>query len=320
MNSDEVHRKIFTGVKKQIIVSLHKRIKNRRLFYVNYIKKGMVIMKNYELRNGVRIPEIGYGTWKTPDGETCAKAVETAIKLGYRHIDAAMVYGNEESVGLGIKNSGIRREELFLTGKVWNTDRGYGRTIRAFEKTIKDLQTDYLDLYLIHWPASPNQYDCWEALNRETWEALTDLYKSGKVKAIGVSNFRRRHLTPLLEAEVIPMVNQLELHPGMVQADIVSLCSEYQILPEAYSPLGNGKLLKSKELSEMAERYGKTPAQICIKWNLQHGFLPLSKSVNEDRMRTNLEVHDFKITEEDMRALDGLEGFADGNDPDQVLF
>ena len=277
-------------------------------------------MKNYELRNGVSIPEIGYGTWKTPDGETCEKAVETAIRLGYHHIDAAMVYGNEESVGIGIKNSGIAREELFLTGKVWNSDRGYGRTIRAFEKTLKDLQTDYLDLYLIHWPASPNQYRCWEALNRETWEALTDLYKSGKVRAIGVSNFRRNHLTPLLDAEVIPMVNQLELHPGMVQADIVSLCREHQILLEAYSPLGNGKLLNSEELSEMAEHYGKTPAQICIKWNLQHGFLPLSKSVNEDRMRANLEVEDFGITEEDMRKLDVLEGFADGNDPDKVPF
>ena len=277
-------------------------------------------MKNYELRNGVSIPEIGYGTWKTPDGETSEKAVETAIRLGYHHIDAAMVYGNEESVGNGIKNSGIAREKLFLTGKVWNSDRGYGRTIRAFEKTLKDLQTDYLDLYLIHWPASPNQYRCWEALNRETWEALTDLYKSGKVRAIGVSNFRRNHLTPLLDAEVIPMVNQLELHPGMVQADIVSLCREHQILLEAYSPLGNGKLLNSKELSEMAEHYGKTPAQICIKWNLQHGFLPLSKSVNEDRMRANLEVENFEIAEEDMRKLDVLEGFADGNDPDKVPF
>ena len=277
-------------------------------------------MENYVLRNGVEIPKIGYGTWKTPDGDTCIQAVETAIKTGYRHIDAAAVYGNEVSVGIALQNSGVERKELFITGKVWTTERGYGRTMRAFEKTCKDLQTDYLDLYLIHWPASPSQYKCWKELNSETWEALTDLYKAGKVRAIGVSNFRRQHLLPLLQEEIIPMVNQLQLHPGMTQDDTIALCREYDILPEAYSPLGNGKLLNSDSLRMIAERYGKSQAQICVKWSIQHGFLPLPKSLHEERMKMNRSVDDFELKEEDMKALDVLEGFGTGNDPDQITF
>ena len=171
----------------------------------------------FQLRNKVEIPCIGYGTWKTPDGETASASVRTAIELGYRHIDTAAAYGNETSVGEGIRESGISREQLFVTSKVWNTERGYEKTLHAFEKTCQDLGTDYLDLYLIHWPASVNQFENWEEINISTWKAMMELYKEGRIRAIGVSNFMPHHLKALMETEIIPMVDQIEFHPGWIQ-------------------------------------------------------------------------------------------------------
>ena len=210
----------------------------------------------FQLRNKVEIPCIGYGTWKTPDGETASVSVKTAIELGYRHIDTAAAYGNETSVGEGIRESGISREQLFVTSKVWNTERGYEKTLHAFEKTCQDLGTDYLDLYLIHWPASVNQFENWEEINISTWKAMMELYKEGRIRAIGVSNFMPHHLKALMETEIIPMVDQIEFHPGWIQNETVKYCKENMIQVEAWSPLGNGRVLNHPNLQQIAQKYG----------------------------------------------------------------
>ena len=191
-------------------------------------------MENMKLNNGYMIPEIGYGTWQSPDSEVTVNGVKAAIACGYRHIDTAAAYKNEESVGEGIKESGIARKDLFVTSKVWNTQRGYEKTIAAFEKTLSDLDLDYLDLYLIHWPASKKDYENWEEINLETWRVMTDLYKAGKIKAIGVSNFKPHHLEALMKTEVKPMVNQIEFHPGFMQEETVKYCRDNGILVEAW--------------------------------------------------------------------------------------
>ena len=257
----------------------------------------------FKLNNGYEIPCVGFGTWQTPDGDTAVLAVSEAIKAGYRHIDTAACYGNEVGVGKGIKTSGVKRKELFVTSKVWNTERGYDRTIAAFEKTLNDLQLDYLDLYLIHWPASASRFDDWEKINLGTWKAMTELYKAGRIKAIGVSNFLPHHLTALLKTEVKPMVNQMEFHPGQMQEETVTFCKENHIVVEAWSPLGTGRMLSNPQLKEIAEKYGKSVAQLCIRWCLQNGVLPLPKTVTPSRMIENAQVFDFKISNGDMTAI-----------------
>lgn len=265
------------------------------------------VRSTYSLKNGLEIPVVGFGTWKTPDGDDAYNSVSEALKAGYRHIDTAAVYGNEESVGKAIKDSGLSREEVFVTSKVWNTERGYEKTIAAFEVSLEKLGMDYLDLYLIHWPAIEKQDDDWEELNKESWRALMDLYKDGKVKSIGVSNFQKKHMEALKDAEILPMVNQIEFHPGWLQEETRSLCKELGILVEAYSPNGNGKLLKDDTLLKIAEKYGKSVAQICIRWTLQHGTLPLPKSVTSEYIKENTEVFDFEISNEDMQTIDEME-------------
>ena len=261
----------------------------------------------FQLSNGVSLPCVGYGTWQTPDGEIASKSVKLAIEAGYRHIDCAAVYANEASVGRGIKASGIPRNELFITSKVWNTERGYDKTIKAFEKTLSDLQLDYLDLYLIHWPANSKQFSDWDSINLDTWRAMTDLYKARKVRAIGVSNFQLKHLRSLLETEVKPMVNQIRFHPGMMQQEIVSFCKENGLTVEAWSPLGQGKVLSDPTLQEIADRYGKSTAQVCIKWCLQHDICPLPKSVTPDRIKANADVFDYILTDDDMTKIDRMD-------------
>ena len=276
---------------------------------------------SFVLGTGYAIPCVGFGTWQTPDGETAVSAVKMAIKKGYRHIDAAAIYGNEISVGRGIRESGIERSALFVTSKVWNNERGYQKTLNAFAKTLADLQLDYLDLYLIHWPASSSRYSDWEEFNLETWHAITDLHKSGRIRAVGVSNFLPHHLAALMETEVPPMVNQIEFHPGQMQDETVEFCRRNSILVEAWSPLGSGRLLANPLLSSIAAKYNKSVAQLCVRWCLQHEVLPLPKSVTPARIAENADVFDFSIAEDDMAAIDNMTHVGgSGLHPDHVDF
>lgn len=276
----------------------------------------------FELNNGVMIPAIGFGTYKLPDDETTVDAVKYAIKAGYRHVDGAAVYANEKAVGRGLRESGVAREELFVTSKVWNTDRGYDYTLRAFDRSLADLGLDYLDLYLIHWPASASQFPDWRDINLQTWHALERLYSEGRVRAIGVSNFMPHHLRPLLdEAEIVPVVNQIEYHPGFTQPECVDFCTERGIRIEAWSPLGRGRVFDNPLLNEIAARYGKTVPQICLRWELQHGIIVLPKSATPERITANLDLWDFTLSDEDMAAIDFMSPCgASGLDPDTINY
>ena len=272
---------------------------------------------NRVLSNGYEIPCIGYGTYKV-NGEEAVSVIKTALATGYRHIDTATFYGNEVEVGKAIRESGVAREELFVTSKVWKTERGYESTKKSFLKTLEDMQLEYIDLYLIHWPASFCQYENWEEINLETWRAMTELYKEGKIKAIGVSNFHVHHLEALMRTEVKPMVNQLEYHPGEMQEETVTYCKEHGHLVEASSPLGRGRIFENELLLRLAEKYGKTLPQICLRWELQNGIIPLPKTMSEERMKENLDIFDFEISKEDMEVLNTMEKCgASGLHPDK---
>ncbi|SMO75197.1 Aldo/keto reductase [Saccharicrinis carchari] len=278
--------------------------------------------KYFKLNNGLQIPSIGFGTWQTPDGSTAIDAVKTALAAGYRHIDTAAIYKNEESVGKGIKESGIEREEVFVTSKLWNSERGYEKTMRAFDKSLNDLQLDYLDMYLIHWPAVENQYKDWQKINAETWRALEELNKQGRIKTIGVSNFLTHHLKPLLEsATLTPSVNQIEYHPGFMQQDIVELCRKNNIVVEAWSPLGTGKMLNNETLITIAKKYKVSVAQLCIRWVLQNDVLPLPKSASPHRIKENIQIDHFEIAPEDMQTINNMDYFGgSGMNPDTINF
>lgn len=259
-----------------------------------------------KLSNGYEIPVLGYGTWRTPDGEVAVNSVAEALRVGYRHIDTAARYENETSVGEGIRQSGVDRSEIFITSKLWNTERGYDKAMRAFEKTMNDLGLEYLDLYLLHWPAVKKQYDNWEEINLSSWKALTELYKSGRIKAIGVSNFYEHHLKALMETEIQPMVNQIQFHPGFMQKDTVKYCEDNGILIEAWAPLARGTVFEHETIASIASKYNKTPAQICIRWCLEHNTVPLPKSVTPERILGNTDVFDFSLTPEDVAAIDAM--------------
>lgn len=279
------------------------------------------VSDTFKLSNGYEIPCVGFGTWQINGDDAAEAAVINAINAGYRHIDTAAVYGNETGVGNAIVNCGIKREELFVTSKVWNTMRGYDNTLKAFDESMEKLGLEYLDLYLIHWPASKSRFENWKEINAETWQALIKLYKEGRVRAIGVSNFLPHHLEPLMDAEIKPMVNQIEFHPGKMQEDALSFCRKNNILVEAWSPLGRGAMLDNELLKEIGDKYNKSIAQICIKWCLQNGVVPLPKSVTPTRVKENANVFDFEISAEDMKIINEMP-FCGGSPlhPDSIDF
>ncbi|MDO5538750.1 MAG: aldo/keto reductase [Eubacteriales bacterium] len=275
----------------------------------------------FELSNGKQIPCIGYGTWQIKDEKTAIDVVKKAIIMGYRHIDTAAVYGNEEAVGKGLHAVDIPRENLFITGKLRNTKRGYQNALSEFNNTLDKLGLDYLDLYLIHWPASWHRYADWEQINLDTWKAFAELYHEGKIKAIGVSNFMQHHLEALMKTEIVPMVNQIEFHPGQLQKETLEFCQNHRILVEAWSPLGTGKMLSNALLVNLAAKYDKSVAQICLRWCYQHEVVPLPKSVTPSRMLENLNIFDFEIEEYDMDQIDRIPYFGgSGLHPDEIDF
>ncbi|MGG2063628.1 aldo/keto reductase [Bacillus sp. S14(2024)] len=270
------------------------------------------------LHNGVKMPWFGIGVFKVEEGPELVNAVKTAITHGYRSIDTAAIYGNEEGVGQGIREgiqqADISREDIFVTSKVWNADLGYESTIAAYETSLDKLGLEYLDLYLIHWPV--------EGKYKEAWRALETLYKEGRVKAIGVSNFQIHHLEDLMkDAEIKPMVNQVEYHPRLTQKELQAFCQEHNIQLEAWSPLMQGQLLNHEVLQEIANNYNKSVAQVILRWDLQNGVITIPKSTKEHRIVENADVFDFELKEEDMKRIDDLnEDHRVGPDPDNFDF
>ncbi|AGE81006.1 TPA: aldo/keto reductase [Bacillus thuringiensis] len=279
-------------------------------------------MKNLQsktvLNNGVEMPWFGLGVFKVEDGPELVEAVKSAIKAGYRSIDTAAIYGNEKAVGegirAGIKEAGISREDLFITSKVWNSDQGYETTLAAYEESLKKLELDYLDLYLVHWPV--------EGKYKDTWRALETLYNEKRVRAIGVSNFQIHHLQDVMkDAEIKPMINQVEYHPRLTQKELQAFCKEQGIQMEAWSPLMQGQLLDNEKLQEIAEKHGKTTAQVILRWDLQNGVITIPKSTKEHRIIANADIFNFELTKEDMEKIDALnQNHRVGPDPDNFDF
>lgn len=262
------------------------------------------INSKIKLNNGIEIPLLGLGTWKISDGNTVANAIRWAISVGYRHFDTATIYGNEKSVGQGIKNAmqeyDLKREEIFVTTKLWISSFQYDKALKAFERSLKSLNLDYVDLYLLHWPEPTHRQDAWKALEK--------IYKDGKAHSIGVSNYYQHHLEELLnEADVIPTVNQVELTPYLYLKDLKDFCDNNKIRLEAYSPLTRGRKLGDKKLMEVAQKYNKTTAQILIRWDLQHNIIAIPKSSKEVHILENSQIFDFTLSEEDMSLLDSFD-------------
>lgn len=280
------------------------------------------VTKYITLNDGNKIPSVGFGTWQTPDGDVAEESVLTALKAGYRHIDTAKIYGNEVSVGKALKKSGIPREEIFLTTKLWNTEHTYEKAKQSINDQLEKLGVDYFDLYLIHWPNPVDYRDDWAKSNADSWRAMEEAVAEGKIKSIGVSNFHPHHLDALLKtAKIKPAINQVYLNPSDQQPELVDYFRKHDIHLEAYSPLGTGKIFEIEELKELAAKYNKSVAQLAIRWSLQHGFIPLPKSVTPERIIANLDVYDFEITEADMAIIDAQKGKSgEARNPDEVQF
>jgi diketogulonate reductase-like aldo/keto reductase len=261
------------------------------------------------MNTGKAIPQVGLGVWQAPRGGGTQGAVQAALRLGYRHVDTARIYGNEADVGLAVREGGVPREQVFVTTKLWNNEQGYDSALRAFDASLERLGLDYIDLYLLHWPVADKRKDSWRALEK--------LFAEKRARAIGVSNFLVPHLKELLEtAKVVPAVDQIELHPFLQHRDTRAFCDEHRIVVEAYSPLTHGQRLGHPSVLDVAKRVGRSPAQVLLRWGIQHGLVVLPKSTNEDRIRENGELFDFELGTEQMGILDGLEeGLATGWDP-----
>lgn len=268
------------------------------------------------LNNGVKMPNLAFGTFKVNEGDD-VQIILDAINVGYRHFDTAAFYNTEEALGKVIKKSGIPREEFFITTKVWKTCMGYEGAKKSFEESLEKLDMDYVDLLLIHWPRPDAESD-WKKLDIETWKAFEEIYKEGKAKAIGVSNFLNHHMQNILDnCEVVPMVNQIEFHPGYIQKDVVDFDKEHGIVVEAWSPLGRERVFKDELLNKLAEKYGKSVAQICLAFALQMDVVPLPKSSSVERMKQNMDI-DFELEEEDFEKIVNMEEMGwSGLDPDK---
>lgn len=262
----------------------------------------------YKLSDGYEIPCVGFGTYLSENGQECYDAVRTAIKTGYRHIDTASFYRNEDSVGQAIRDCGLAREKLFVTTKLWNDDQGYDNTLRAFEKSYTALGLDYFDLYLIHWPIPQGREHDYRELNEGTWRAFIELREQGLVHSIGVSNFLPEHIDYLVaRTNVPPVVDQIEAHPGLPQRELAQYCKANGILVEAWRPLMKGDASKSPELIRIAEKHGVTPSQVALRWALQIGYIPLPKSVTPSRIKENADIFGFTLDDEDMAIIAGIQ-------------
>lgn len=280
------------------------------------------IQDTYTLSNGVKIPCLGYGTWKIPDGEETVTAVAKAIELGYRHVDTARAYRNEAGVGRAVRECGLPRDQIFVTSKLHNSMHGYELAVEGFETCLKTMGLDYLDMYLIHWPVPKPHQEDWRQTLPQNWRMMEEMYRAGKIRAIGVCNCLPHHLEVIMEqAEIKPMVNQIELHPGYAQQETVDFCRRNGILVEGWGPMANGKALESAVVKGMAEKYGRSISQICLRWVLQKGFLPLSKTTTPSRMEENQRIFDFELSAQDMAALDAAPDVEDsGMYPDSIWF
>lgn len=269
------------------------------------MKNGQVLnkMEHYILNNGVEIPAVAFGTYKAADGKS-ADVIRTAIEAGYRYFDTASFYGTETYLAEAVRESGISRDEIFIASKLWKTEMGYDNVKKAFRRTLENLETDYLDLYLIHWPLPEPGYKEWKQLDKETWRAMEELYQEGKIRAIGLSNFLPHHIENILEdCTVRPAVDQIEYHPGYSQEAVVQYCKERDILVQAWSPIGRQRVLTEGLVQELAEKYGVSPARICLKFAVQRGIIPLPKSSSMERMKDNLDLYSFEMEQEDIWRL-----------------
>ena len=277
-------------------------------------KKITDIRGAWTLANGVEIPYLGLGVWQADNGQEVIDAIKWALQAGYRHIDTAAAYKNEAGVGQAIRESGVDRADIFVTSKLWNSEQGYDATLRAFDQSMARLGLDVLDLYLIHWPV--------QGKYKDTWRAFEQLYADGRIRAIGVSNFLQHHLEDLLgDAQVVPMVNQLEFHPWLVQPALLAYCRQHQIQYEAWSPLMQGKLFEQDIVNDLAKKYGKSPGQIAVRWDLQKGVVTIPKSVKREHILSNADVFDFELSAADVAYIDGLDRQQRiGPDPDTFNF
>ncbi|GAA4274275.1 aldo/keto reductase [Aquimarina gracilis] len=278
------------------------------------MKKITDIQGSFLLNNGVKMPYLGLGVYLADNDSEVINAVQWALDAGYRHIDTASIYKNEEGVGKAIRTAAIHRDDVFVVSKVWNSDQGYNSTLTAFEETLNRLQLDYLDLYLIHWPVKGKYND--------TWKALEKLYREKRIRAIGVSNFMKHHLQDLIsQSEIVPMVNQMEFHPRLIQQDLIDFCNKKNIQYEAWSPMMQGKIFSLSILDNLAKKYSKTVAQIVLRWNLQKGVITIPKSVKKERIISNANLFDFELSNEDMNYIDTLDkNQRIGPDPDNFNF